>query len=431
VSRPRPVRRIFLGLTEVSGHYAQLTAGLRALGKDVTYVNLTGHPFGYGGDDPVRLARWARAVGRWRAGRGPAARLASGLVLLALRSLLLLWAAARFDAFVFGFNTSFLNLYDLPLLRLLGKRVLFQFHGSDSRPPYMDGSVVPPGTDWSPAAVRDRTRRLKRAVAWIDRWADVVIDNPTGGHFHEKPFVVWLRVGLPVRPADPAPGPAAADAVEFLHCPSHPVLKGSARIAAAVKAVAENGRPVRLRTLTGVPNAEVRRAIGECAGVVDQAYSDYAMPGLATEASWHARPVVIGGYAAAHWEKWLAEADRPPTLFVHPDRLEEAIAQLADDPAAREAAGRRAYEFVSTRWRPECVAARVVRLLEEGPPAAWLFDPEDTDYLHGCGLPEAAAAAAGRRLVEAYGPAALQVGDKPALQQALVAFYHREEARTA
>lgn len=422
------VRRVFLGLTEVSGHYVALAGGLRALGVAVTYVNLTGHPFGYGGDDPVRPARWYRRVAGWRRGRGGPARLVGGLALLAIRLALLGWAVVRFDAFVFGFNTSFLHLYDLPLLRLLGKRVVFQFHGSDSRPPYMDGGVVPAGGEWDPVLLAALTRRKRRTVRWIDRWADAVIDNPTSGHFHTRPIVNWLRVGLPaVPPAESPEPPPDGPVVRLLHCPSHPAVKGTDRVRAAVEAAAGDVS-VELRTVTNVPNAEVRRAIDGCDVVLDQAYSDYAMPGLATEAAWHGRPVVIGGYAARLWDAWLPLEDRPPTRFVTPDRLAEAIRGLAADAAARAELGKRAHEFVATRWHPEAVAARVLRVLDGGAPAAWLFQPGETNYVHGCGLPAEWAAAVGRRLVDAFGPGVLGVADKPALERRLLAFYRGEES---
>jgi hypothetical protein len=289
----------------------------------------------------------------------------------------------------------------------------------------LDGGVVTPGTDWKPATVLRRTRRQQRNVAWIDRWSDIVVDNPTSGHFHRKPFVIWLRVGLPVSPHEPKPMPTG-DGLEFLHCPSMPTLKGSDRITLAVEAVAATGRAVALRTLTNVPNTTVRQALDECAGVIDQAYSDYAMPGFATESAWHARPVIIAGYAVEHWERWLPEDARPPTLFVHPDAIERTLTQLVDDPAERQATGLRAREFVSNNWRPDLVARRMLRLLEGDVPSEWLFDPNNTDYVHGCGLSEEAAIAAGRRLLERYGPDAFCVNDKPALRQLLVEFYGKE-----
>jgi hypothetical protein len=73
----------------------------------------------------------------------------------------------------------------------------------------------------------------------------------------------------------------------------------------------------------------------------------------------------------------------------------------------------------------------VVRLLEGDVPPVWLFDPRETDYLHGCGLPEEAARQVGRRLLDLYGVDVFQVKDKPALERALVAFYQQGEARTA
>ena len=81
----------------------------------------------------------------------------------------------RFDVFVFGFANTFLRLAELPLLRLLRKKVIFVLHGSDARPPYMNGAAR--RAPWNAAEVVARTRVQKLRLARIERYADAVIAN--------------------------------------------------------------------------------------------------------------------------------------------------------------------------------------------------------------------------------------------------------------
>ena len=50
----------------------------------------------------------------------------------------------RCNVFVYGFGATLAwwPHLELRLLRALGKRILFFYHGSDSRPPYLDGQIM-------------------------------------------------------------------------------------------------------------------------------------------------------------------------------------------------------------------------------------------------------------------------------------------------
>src|SRR6185437_2952277 len=134
------------GLQEIAGYYTRVLEGLLDLGVTATFVDLSDHPFQYGKDEPVPLARAIKHAMRARHARPQ--RDARTLCLLVweslLRMLLLIWAAFKFDFFIFGFGSTFLKhpALDLRLLKLLRKRVVFVFHGSDERPAYLNGSIV-------------------------------------------------------------------------------------------------------------------------------------------------------------------------------------------------------------------------------------------------------------------------------------------------
>lgn len=423
--------RILLGLTEVSGHYSSLKQGFRELGIKVTFWNLSGHPFSYGNEDNPFLVRWIRRIALRQKSTGQVFFLPLLASLhLVLRSILLFWSLWKFDVFIFGFNTSFLRLYDLPLLKLFGKKIIYQFHGSDSRPPYLDGSIYPPTADYAVEECIKATRIKKRTLRTIARYADVIIDNPTGGHFHERPFAIWLYVGLtsPAALAKPVKyAGSLATSVRILHCPSNPIAKGTALIEEAIDRLKAKGYAIEFVKITGRPNEEVLQELQRCDFVVDQAYSDYAMPGLATESAWFGKPVVIGGYATNLWADLMPLDDLPPSIFCAPDAIQFEIERLILDKQHREKKGRQARQFVEEHWNVRDVAQRYLKLLENMAPRHWWFDPSKVSYVHGCCAPSSWIQEMVSQVVKAGGRQALMVSDKQELERKLADFGKQPE----
>lgn len=402
--------RVFIGLTEVAGYYRGLREGFAELGVDATFVNLTEHRFGYGGDDFNIFAEGYKRTRGTTVARLP-------------RYGLFAWAAARFDVFIFGFGSSLLGRQrDFPILKRMGKTIICQFHGSDSRPAYVDGSIMAADRGISIAEGIQRVREQKAMLRNVDRYADVVVNIPPQAHLHERPFVNWMRVGLPSRPRGFPKQVSFPDneTVRVLHSPSHPLAKGSDRIRAIVATLKGEGLPIELIELTGLPNAEVLRQLERADIVVDQMYADYAMPGFATEAAWYGRPVVIGGYATELWEQLLPPEHRPATRYCHPDAVEGEIRNLACDRDYRRAEGARARAWIEAHWHPRLVAQRYLDLATKPAPEDWLIDPKDIRYWQGCCLSEDGARGLLRTFIDEGGTAALQIDDKPALIEALV-----------
>lgn len=421
--------RVLIGPVEIAGVAQGLSHGLRALGIGADLVLGSEHPFAYGGNEVDALVvRVWRFSGTW-CRRLPMRRwwlkLPLALLHLALGWLVLAWALARYSDFIFIAGKSLTGtVVDLMLMRALGKRVVVIYVGSDSRPPYINGAW-PAG---SVAGLARQTRRLKRRVARTERWASACVNAPGTAHFHEKPLVNWFALGCPRHLAraplpsasQPPRDASAARRVTLLHSPSHPVVKGTDLIRAAVERLQRRGHPVNLVLMQGMRNDEVLAAIGRCDLVLDQMYSDTPMAGLAFEAALLGKPALVAGYFAPLAAQVLADQPIPPTRFVHPADFERALEELICDAAARQALGAAARRFVDTHWQCEDVAQRMVCILRGDIPESWLFDPRTVRYLEGCGLHVDAARQRVRSLIDYAGPAGLCVTDKPGLQQAFV-----------
>ena len=201
---PRRRPRILLGMGETAGYLGGLQRGLEEIGHTCHIIDLTAHPFVY--DRKAALARltyWRMAAGRRMAAHssGSARRYPWLAATWLIDLLILAWAIWHADLFIFtGHNSLLWRNTDLPLLKVLGKRIVWVFLGSDHRPPYLNGKRVRESLadgDAGYAAMAEQARTYRTIVRRIERRADVVVANSASAQFHSRPFVHLLAIGLP------------------------------------------------------------------------------------------------------------------------------------------------------------------------------------------------------------------------------------------
>jgi glycosyltransferase involved in cell wall biosynthesis len=425
--------RVFIGLTEVAGYFGNLAKGMGELGIETKFVDLYAHPFQYAGElgDRDRLVDLYRALSRHRA-RVPAGRRWAVLWWAGLQKAcalgILLKAVLSCNVFIFSSDTTFLRYRDLWLLKLLGKRLIFVFSGSDHRPPYMDGVAITALDDETISRAGDMTMQVKAKLRKIERHADVIVGHHLSGHLHERRIVPFLLLGIPFATATgppPIAQPTGSGAVRIVHAPSTPRQKGTHEIRQAVEALRAEGHTLEFVELVNRPNQIVLDELARCDFVVDELYSDSRMAGLSTEAAFFGKPTVVAGYARD--EDMAIDGVYPPSSFApvehcQPDQLVDAIRKLITDVPYRLELGQRARDFVTREWSPKTVAQRYLALIGDSVPDSWMFDPRDIRYVAGTGIPKAVTKAAVRRLVELRGVDALCVSDKKELEAALLAF---------
>lgn len=419
--------RVFVGPVEIAGHYSQLAAALRELGVDAVSVDLSGHPFRYASDQPesvwIRLATWAAVRSRQSRGQFLPLRAAWRAFEIAARIPLLIWSLGRFDAFVFGFGETLLYRLELPLLRLIGKHMIFVFNGSDARPSYVDGADMAASLNRTTDDCIRMTRRKKSRIRRIEHYADAIVSQPAFSHFFERPVVDFFKMGVSsVHHGSHVVGRRKRGEIRILHSPSHPEVKGSARIREAVQNLRAEGLHLTLVELRGVPNETVRTEIARSDFVIDQIYSDAPMVSFATEAASAGIPAIVGGYAWPELRRIYPDDAMPPVEQCHPDDLESAIRRLATDEEHRLALGRRARAFVEGTWAPRLIAERYMALLRARPAESMMFDPRTLRYLGGVGLTDERARALVAAVLARGGREALQLADKPTLEDAFVRF---------
>jgi hypothetical protein len=419
--KPEHKCRIFLGLIEIAGHYRALTDAFRQLGHKATFVDMYGNRNCYESRSRNNLLlhlidylvmKRQKCRGRW-AGRAWRA------LLILLQPLLFVYAVCTHDVFILGHNTTFMGPMDLCLLKLCGKRIIAQFHGTDGRLRYIDAYFQNNAEKPDVTRLARHTRKQRRIIRSIDRWADVVVNIGPQGHLHTRPFVQWLRVGLPSSQSrQPMPSSDKRDSgapVRILHCPSNPIGKGTAIIRNLV-AKAREIRSIEYVEVIGQPNSVVMDELRKCDFVIDQVYADYGMAGFATEAAWLGKPALVGGLAVDYWKQELCESLRPPSLYCYPKQMYEMMLKLIDDEEFRLELGRKARAFVESSWHPIKVAQKLLLALDNKLSPDWYVEAADISYIAGWGMPPERLKDIVSRMVRKHGIESLCVGDKPKVQ---------------
>lgn len=362
-------------------------------------------------------------------GGGLSSRLVAGLIRKVVPWCVFVWSLWAVDAIVFiSCTRSFVrgNL-DLWVYKWLGKRVIWVYLGTDSRPRYMHGwhhSVLDPSKKTSAARkLAGRARRQRNRIRRLARLSAVVVGNPLCGHFQERPFINWFHLGFPhdatafgsQSATDPRP---PGEPLRILHCPSHPHIKGTDRIETTIAKLREDGANISYTRITGMPRAEVLQRLSQCDLVIDELYSDSPMAGFASEAAAFGKPAIVGGYGWECLRAVLPPSAMPPNLLCHPDELESTLRRVLGDEAYRRRVGDEAYHFVNGFWHHEAVVSRFLRLLkDETIPKEWWCDPQSITYWQGLGAPEAHRRQLITALCEELGPDALSLPDEHAMRR--------------
>lgn len=432
-------KRIFVGPYDIAGFGSRIAICLANAGAKVLFLNAEVHLYNPQFEKSERLKKLFKGgfatASRLKTG-GPLLRVA-GLILAGCYKLLAFAVACVWtQTCVFiGGKGILTNSLEYLFLRLLGKQVIHIFIGTASRPRYLSGYAKDVFKDGAVdekklRRLARRTKRQARRIRAISRRASVVVENPLCGHFQEKPFVNYFKLGIPFDVAGlekkigslPTDSKRQDEKIRILHCPSRPEIKGSSQIETAIKHLIDQGLPIDFRRLTGISHSQVLREIAQCDFVVDQLFSDTPMAGFAAEASALGKAAVVGGYGWKLIEKDLQEEEIPPTATCRPEEIESTIRQLINDSGLRGTIGKKSHDFLATQWSDEAFAARFAKIISGEIPCEWMIRPEQVRYAYGVGLEEGEARRIIGALIDRFGTASLRVNHSPQLKHQLVSF---------
>lgn len=425
--------RVLLGPGDTASFPTRLARALAERGARCWVVDFSLHPYSAGPDKLGKAKLWGAAfagIVSTLIGKGGWAKAFGSLLKTLGQCVVFLWALLRADALVLVSSRSLLPGYlDLPIYRLLGKRVIRVFLGTDSRPRYMTGwhhqAADPSTRDPACRKLAQRVQRQRGRVRFMSRYASLVVDNPLCGHYQQRPYINWFHIGFPHDPAffetqkDEATNTEPSSKVKVLHCPSNPEVKGTDRIEAVIETLKADGTPIQYTRITGMPHAQVLAHLQSCDLVIDELYSDSPMAGFASEAAAYGRPVIVGGYG---WENLRANLGEgfAPNILCQPEALEQTLRDALSDLGRAKAIGQQANAFMNGYWRQDAVADRFAKLLTgQGIHEDWWVDPDRIDYWQGLGATDEHRMTVIKALIATCGIDALGLAPDQAVAQTI------------
>jgi hypothetical protein len=335
-----------------AGQPPVLAAALRRLGHDAQTLAFVPHPFGYKADRELGLDK-----------NDPAAVL----------KVLSMVIEEGFEIFHFHVRTLAASGahglpagWDLPLLRALGKHIVFQFRGTDVRLPSIARSVNP--YNFFDLLERPPDENyLRDYLMMVSQHAQhVVVADP-----ELQLYVPWATV-VPraIRTSDyERVGPVRRQGPRVVHAPSRRRTKGTEFVLQSVEALRAGGVQFEFQLLENLTNAEVLEAVKAADIVLDQFHVGWYGV-LAMEAMAFGKTVlcyVLPPIAPADLDAWMINANIH-NLTV---KLREAIENY--DLRCRLAeGGRRHCEQVH---EADTVGAQLAALYEDRRGSHWRFGP--------------------------------------------------------
>jgi hypothetical protein len=284
--------------------------------------------------------------------------------------LALLYALVRCDVFIFSGFTSFLGFHELPILKLFGKKVVVVFLGSDARPPLLSGRHLDDmGAQLPPSAILAESKRMVRKIRKIEKYADAIVNHTATAQFFSREFVRFMAMGMPanmnIKAETSVFNAGLSQTIRILHAPSRPVAKGSLVFRKIIEELRAAGYLIDYVELVGAPNAEVLKELEQCEFVIDELYSDIPFAMFATEAAIFYKPVIVGGNYVNQVRQDNPDDQVPPSVYVDPDQIKQAIKALLDDAELRKTLGEQAFQFVKNTWKSKKVAENYLNLIKK------------------------------------------------------------------
>ena len=251
------------------------------------------------------------------------------------------FALNEFDVFHFHFGHSLLvGDLDLSLLKRRGKKIFFEFHGSELRKPSLARTTNPyfPNIDVDETAMERRNaRRLAYADGVILHDEELIEHLPA----HDAPlYMVPLRTDPSA--AKPTYEEKTAGRLTIAHAPSVRTVKGTDQIIKVVESLSSR-YDVELLLIENTSHDETLELLTRADIVVDQllmaTYGVLAIEGMAA-----GKPVITSISDAMR----STFPDSLPLVAANPDTLELALERLIRDASLRRNLGIAGRDYAST-----------------------------------------------------------------------------------
>ena len=265
---------------------------------------------------------------------------------------------SKFDVFVFWYGTSLLGpeLAEIPLLKWLGKKVIFYFVGCDIR---REKEVTRTSAISSCSVCFPKlcSRNRDRAREMAQLYADVIfvstpdlLSSVTGAKLLEQPIILTPESEVKISRTREY---SRSHPLRIAHGPSARLLKGTNFVLEAVDRLKSQGYFIELDLVEGVENREAIRRYANADIAIDQlltgTYGTFAVEcmSVGTPVLVYMNPRYLPGYPVP-----------PPVINTHPAEIANRLKEILDGNVDLESLSQSGIEYAQSRHSANAVAIR-------------------------------------------------------------------------
>ena len=285
-------------------------------------------------------------------------------------------ALGRYDVFHFHFGLSFFPYvwdrfppyWDLPVLRMLGKKIFFTFVGSDVRTRAEHAAQNPYSNLFYEDYAPDEDRIAKR-VAIARTYADACFVMSV----ELMPYVPGASLMPRAFPLDEwAESPISEREIpRIVHVPSRKSLKGTRQIVEGMQALEREGLALEFELLEGVPHDRMRDVLVGADVVVDNiVMGDHGIASVEAMASSRVAVAYMN-------ERVVASCPDIPIHNVNPDNFVDRMRELIIDRSLRQRLASAGRTYVRDKWDAPKIAEKHLEAYAVEPRSAAPFSFPD------------------------------------------------------
>ena len=332
--------RVLHAPSNMAGQATILSAALRDLGIESDVVVFNRHPFSYSGEISLDLEKREWIVEK-----------------IAVQSLNFVRCAISYDVFHLHFGRSLMpRNVDLPLLKLMGKKVIMHYWGDDVRQNDVAAAYTCLGLEELkriyPYKNDDTIRkRINKTEKYID--ISIVGDYSLKSY---SPRSIVIRQAIDLEKWQYVGTDSKRNGVTIAHAPSNRMIKGTRHILQVIARLKEEGYEIDFMLLENMSNMKVRQVCEEADLVIDQllleSYGIFAIECMAL-----GKPVLCR--IDEHFQECYPDL---PIVNTNPQNLYDNLKMLIEDPRRRAATGEMGRRYVEEVHNAKRIARQLADL---------------------------------------------------------------------
>lgn len=386
-------KKIFIGITEISGYYTTLNQLFNKNGIKSDLFILFNHKFTYA--DPLSLpliARFAQIVSFKYSKSNLVMKIILGTLHLVIRILLLIYSIFFYKVFIFSFGISLLPLnLDLFILKTLKKIVIFNMgHGSESRSLFLSHpNQLSTFSDIEIKKLLKFENQKIRNITFIERFATYVIGLPTTSHYFHKPLLNYQKIRSLSNSVESIKKNLSNESFIITHIPSNARIKGSLEIKLICEKLRNKYPKILYQELSNLSNKDTLSIYASSHLVIDQLWSDIPLSKTGIECAQLKVLCVSGSYAVNFWARFLEKEFFVPSFNYKPENMLSVLEDIYLNFEKFQKRNLILHDRVKEVWSSEKLLEFFISVFKLNVDNKYFFYPTSTDYFFGCGVSKA------------------------------------------